>query len=536
MNKLFQKSLLLIGALALSLSGCGAMENDEQASENAEINNTSKQGDEVTLDWYINFSWFNTKWGDNAVSKEITNKTGVNINFITPLGNEEEKLNSLIASGSLPDLITLGWWEPQVNEMIQGDMVYALNALADEYDPYFYEVTDPQAISWYTQPDGNVYGYPCSSVTPDDVANNDNIGSNQTFLVRKDIYEAIGSPDMTTTEGFEAAVKKAYEMFPEIDGKPLIPVGAHIFDDTGNVSFDAYLQNFLAIPYEKDGRLYDRDTDPEYIKWLKMFRRLGEQGYLSTDLFIDQRVQMEEKIAEGRYFCMLYQYIDMSAQQKALYAKDPDSIYIAVDGPRNSNGADYVLPTNTVSGWTITMVSKNCKNPDRAIEFIDYMLSEEGQKTIYLGVEGITYDVIDGKEVVKPEVQKLLDTDRGQYDALYGADDAYWMFQDNVMQLKWKQETTGPIDQLEKWTYPYATYTGVYDIILPADTEDAYTNARIQKLWSETLQNLLLAKSEKEFDEILEKFVTDRNAMGFSQLQEKRYKYVESAKEKLGIE
>ena len=44
------------------------------------------------------------------------------------------------------------------------------------------------------------------------------------------------------------------------------------------------------------------------------------------------------------------------------------------------------------------------------------------------------------------------------------------------------------------------------------------------------------SKSEKEFDEILEKFVTDRNAMGFSQLQEKRYKYVESAKEKLGIE
>ena len=235
MNKLFQKSLLLIAASALSLCGCGAVASDDQVSEKAEINNVNLQSDEVTLDWYINFSWFNTKWGDNAVSKEITNKTGVNINFITPLGNEEEKLNSLIASGSLPDLITLGWWEPQVNEMIQGDMVYALNKLADEYDPYFYEVTDPQAISWYTQPDGNVYGYPCSSVTPDDVASNDNIGSNQTLLVRKDIYEAIGSPDMTTTEGFEAAVKKAYEMFPEIDGKPLIPVGAHIFDDTGNV-------------------------------------------------------------------------------------------------------------------------------------------------------------------------------------------------------------------------------------------------------------------------------------------------------------
>ena len=531
MKKLLKKSTAIAAALALVLTGCG----DGRKAAGPDSTNSSRTSERVTFDWYINYSWFNTKWGDNAVSKAITDRTGVDINFIAPQGNEEEKLNSLIAAGTLPDLITLGWWEPQVNEMIQGDMVYALNELADEYDTYFYEVSDPQARSWYTQADGNIYGYPCSSVTPDDVANNDNIGSNQTFLVRKDIYEAIGSPDMTTIEGFEAAVKKAAEMFPEVDGKPLLPIGAHIFDDTGNVSFDLYLQNFLAVPYEKDGQLYDRDTDPEYIEWLKMFRRLGEQGYLSTDLFIDQRVQMEEKIEEGRYFCMMYQYTDMSAQQKALYARNPDSIYIAVDGPKNKNGDDHVLPTNTVSGWTITMVSKNCKNPDRAIKFIDYMLSEEGQKMVYLGVEGVTYDVIDGKEVVRPDVQKLLNTDRTAYDALYGADDAYWMFQDNVMQLKWKQESDCPTRQLEDWTYPYATYTGVYDIILPADTEDAYTNARIEKLWSDTLQNLLLAKSDEEFDQILEKFVTDRNALGYKQLQEKRYQYVQSAKEKLGL-
>lgn len=530
------KSLVIALLPALLLTGCTLNTKTQNGFEDEGSAAYISDEDKVSFDWYINYSWFNTRWGDNAVSKAITDKTGVDINFITPLGNEEEKLNSLIASGSLPDLITLGWWEPQVNEMIQGKMVYALNELADEYDPYFYQVADPQAVSWYTQADGNIYGYPCSSVTPDDVKNHDNIGSNQTFLVRKDIYEAIGSPDMTTIEGFEAAVKKAYEMFPEVDGKPLIPIGAHIFDDTGNVSFDAYLQNFLAIPYEKDGKLYDRDTDPEYIEWLKMFRRLGQQGLLSTDLFIDQRVQMEEKIEEGRYFCMMYQYTDMSSQQKALYAKNPDSIYIAVDGPRNKNRDAHVLPTNTVSGWTITMVSKNCKNPDRAIKFIDYMLSEEGQKMVYLGVEGVTYDYVDGKEVVKPEVQHLLDTDRAAYDALYGADDAYWMFQDNVMQLKWEQEKKGPTAQLEKWTYPYATYTGVYDVILPADTEDSYSYARIEKLWSETLQNLLLAKSDEEFDSVLEKFIADRNALGFNLLQEKRYQYVESAKEKLGLD
>ena len=520
------KKLISITLVFSTLVGCG-VETEEQ---------TIGDEDTVTLDWYINYSWFNTRWGSNVVSRTITENTGVNINFITPQGNEEEKLNTLIESGSLPDLITLGWWEPQVNEIIQKDMVYAINKLADEYDPYFYQVSDKQAVSWYTQPDGNIYGYPCSSVTPQDVENNDNIGSNQTFLVRKDIYEAIGSPDMTTISGFERAVKKAMQMFPEIGGKPLIPIGAHLFDDSGNVSFDQYIQNFLAVPYEKDGKLYDRNTDPEYIEWLKMFRRLNEGGYLSTDIFIDQRTQMEEKIAEGRYFCMLYQYTDMAAQQKTRYATNPNSIYIAVDGPKNHNGDDYVLPTNTASGWTITMISKNCKNPDKAIQFIDYLISEEGQKLVYLGVEGITYDMVDGKPVIKPDVLKLLNTDRATYDKIYGADDAYWMLQDNVMQLKWKTDNISPTTQLEEWTYPYAKYTGQYDIIFPADTEDAFIDGQINSLWSETLQELLTCESDEEFDKILEEYKKERTALGYEQLQEKRYQYVTKAKKKLGID
>lgn len=67
-------------------------------------------GEPVTFDWYINYSWFTTGWGENIVSRKITEETGVNIRFITPSGNENEKLNTLIAADSLPDFITLGWW------------------------------------------------------------------------------------------------------------------------------------------------------------------------------------------------------------------------------------------------------------------------------------------------------------------------------------------------------------------------------------------------------------------------------------------
>ena len=263
------------------------------------------EAEEVTLNWYVNFSWFTTPFGGNAVSKKIKEDTGININFITPKGNENEKFNALISSGTLPDIITLGWWETQVNEMISKGMVYPLNQLAEEYNKEFFDVTKEKVRDWYTKEDGNLYCYPNSSYLPEDYENHDNIGANQTFLVRKDIYEAIGSPDMTTPEGFSQAVRAAAARFPEIDGQPLIPIGAHAFTEKGCDSFDLFLREFLAIPYEKDGKYYDWMTDPDYIMWLKTFRQLGEEGYLKEDIFIDQRTQMEEKLAQGRYFCMI---------------------------------------------------------------------------------------------------------------------------------------------------------------------------------------------------------------------------------------
>ena len=488
------------------------------------------------LDWYVNYSWFATPWGENLVSQTITEETGVNVNFITPIGNETEKLNALIASDSLPDILTIGWWEPQVSEVIQKDMVYPLNELADEYDPYFWEVTDPVAVNWYTQEDGNIYAYPNSSVTPQDVEENEMLTSNETFLVRKDIYEAIGSPDMTTPEGFADAVRKAAEMFPEVEGGALIPVGAHVFDNEGNVSFDKYLMNFLAVPWEKDGEFYDRYTDVQYIRWLKMFRELGAEGYLANDIFVDTRTQMEEKLSQGRYFCMIYQYTDMLSQQKTLYANDPDSIYMAVEGPRNSAGDDPTLPTTGVSGWTVTLISKNCKDPERAIAFLDYLMSEHGQMISYLGVEGVTYDMVDGRPVIKEDVAELLDTDRDAYDKLYGADDAYWMLQDNVMQMQWKQESSPAVTQLEEWASRYVVYNGQADVVFPVDSKEAAADDKITKLWSETLPRLLLAPSEEEFDAIFEEFVAEREKLGFKELCQKKTEYINDAKEKLGME
>ena len=168
--------------ILIMFTGCSANDKDDidKAADGTPAWKKYSQ-EPITFDWYINYSWYTTPWGQNAVSKAITDETGVSIQFVVPSGSEVQKLNAMIASDTLPDFITLGWWETQAQTMVDQDMVYALNLLADQYDPYFYQVADDQVVSWYQKEDGNLYAYPNSSYTPNDFESGINIGSNQNF-------------------------------------------------------------------------------------------------------------------------------------------------------------------------------------------------------------------------------------------------------------------------------------------------------------------------------------------------------------------
>ena len=523
-------SIVLCLMIVYSLTGCAQSHPAEPLSSETEAETP------VTLRWYVNYSWYNTRWGGNAVSDAITAKTGVDVQLISPDGNESVTLNALIAGDNLPDLVTLGWWEPQFNEIIENGMAYALNELADKYDPYFWDVAREELLNWYAREDGNVYCYPNSAYTPGDYSSDVPVSSNQTFLVRKDIYEALGCPDMTTPEGFSQAVRDAAQAFPTVNGEPLIPIGSHEFTERGCDSFDIFLQNFLAIPYEKNDKFYDRYTDPEYKAWLKVFRQLGQEGLLSSDIFIDKRAQMEEKIANGRYFCMLYQRTDMEAQQRALAAKDPDSIYIAVDGPRNSRADAYRLPGSGINGWTVTLISQNCADPEKAIRLMSFMMSEEGQKLLALGVEGENYTMVDGRAVLSEETEALLNEDYSAYVREVGGDDAYWMLQDTRMQSKWMPLDDPEILQMEQWTYPYVCYTAQYDAHFELDSEADIANKKIEAVHGQMLPKLLLAPSEAEFERLWVEYVQKRRSSGLDTVLRERTRQMNAAKEKLGIE
>ncbi|MFP4979396.1 ABC transporter substrate-binding protein [Paenibacillus sp. CN-4] len=560
MKKPKKWGLLTLGLImALSVAGCSGSSNGggsaagdngnkstnapaatKQAEPKLTENDPGWKADTspITFDWYLNFSWFPNKWGVDPTSQYVTKKTGVDINFIVPAGNENEKLNTLIASGKLPDFVTLGFWEDNIKKMIEGDLVLPLNKLAEEYDPYFFKVSDPDKLGWYTQEDGNVYGYPNSSSSPKDYEKyGDSYVSNQTFVVRKDIYDAIGSPDMRTPEGFLNALKMAKEKFPEVNGQPLIPLGLHEFTETGNDSLEGYLQNFLAIPWEKDGKVYARETDPEYVRWMKTLRQANQDGLLAKDIFIDKRAQMEEKITQGRYFAMLYQRTDFAAQLGTIYQKNPEQVYIAVDGPANVNLDPPTLNGPSIAGWTVTLISKDVKDKARAIRFLSYLNSEEGNKDLYLGEKGVSYDTIDGKDQFLPEAFELMNKDRSAFDKKYGSSFTFWMLQNTNITDQWAPKSVEPFKQLEDWTRGKAINTSEFQQIDPTgNSPEGIIATKLKQLRGKTIPKLLMASSDEEFDKIWTDYLAKQKEEGYDTFHAFQQKKYEENKKKLGME
>lgn len=540
-------ALLLAMTMALSFAGC--QKNDDAGSTSGKDtpSQTDKPAvnadepawkgnidDDSELTWYLNLSWFTAQWGEDWTSEYIKEKTGFNLVVSAPAGNEAEKVNTMIASGSLPDIMTLGWYEPQVAELTAAGMLQPLNKLADEFDPYFHKVAKKDIMDWNRQEDGNTYGYNCFTTTKSDIDAGQGVYANRTFLVRKDLYEGLGSPDMTTTDGFYNALKAAKEKYPTVDGNPISPLGSMQFSETGCSSFEDYLCDHLAIPYEKDGKFYDRLTDPEYIKWMKMFRKAYTDGLISNDIFVD-KTEIGDKNAQGRYFATFFQWIDMQAQQQMRYDTDPNGIYMAVDGPRNSNHDDPTLPAGSVNGWMTTMITESCKTPERAIQFFTYMISEEGMKDVTCGVPGKSYNEVDGKVVYTDEYLKILDSGNPE-NVKHGVNE-YGYFQDDQVMSKngWLTEPKDYVKIMRDWTAPYVFYAAAYDLpAFDADSKESMSKAKIDALWGKTLPQLMTAKTDEDFDKIMTDFTTKRDEMGFAEVMAKRTELMNKNKEKLG--
>ena len=531
-------SVMVLGACGNSSSeskGAAEVEDLPEARFEADKDTPSWQKDtdhEATLKWYVNFDWYaQPGWGKDTVTRKIKEDMNINVEFIS--GNDEN-LNTMLAGGDLPDIMTFDKNLSAANEATK--FALPLNLLAEKYDPYFLEhAAKPESVQWFTLEDGNIYGYPSFSTTAQDYEDGNVVGD-QVFIVRKDIYEALGEPDMSTPEGFLDALKRAKEAFPTADdGAALVPFASTALDisNGGNGAYGGTLQDFLSIAPSVDGQFNDRDADEEYITWIETFRKAYNEGYITNDQFSDNDNTMKEKLGQGRYFAYLHTNTKgLNEFMSDNNARNPEQTYIAVDGPKNSNGDDSTFTGGNIGGWTQTFITTSTKEPQKAMELLTYLASEYGTMVTTFGIEGETYNLVDGVVEYSEETEALRNSDIARFDKEVGLG-SYWFVGNDNYAIQMGQKPATSIRQMVEWSQDKLAPRFEIEDIDPRTGSEARNLTSINTARVQALVNFIQADSEEAGRQIWEDYLQERENNGWSAIVDYRNEKIAENIEKL---
>ena len=227
---------------------------------------------------------------------------------------------------------------------------------------------------------------------------------------------------------FEDAIRTYMERHPTIDGQPTI--GLSLLADDWRILISVTNNAFYATGAPDDGEFYidpetfeatyhyRRPEEKEYFRWLN---HMNATGLLDPESFVQKYDQYLAKITSGRVLALTDQRWQFQDGENALKAEGK---YERGYGhyPVTLN-EQYVRKdfqgTGFMGGWGIGPTTSN-PDPVRAIQFLDWLASEEGQILRRWGIEGEHYEVVDGKRVIPPQVMEEKRNNAAQFERTSG--------------------------------------------------------------------------------------------------------------------
>lgn len=417
-------AIILAGTL-IATAGCGNASdnaNDSTAgntgktanSTNSGTTNNAAAGNNQEDVKPVTFSFFGAdaspNWNNmqDEVGKAITEKTGVTIKAeYAVTGAGTDKISLMAASGEYPDLV---FAKGDIDKLVDAGAMIDLTDLIDKYAPNLKKVYgDYMQRLKYSLDDESIYVLPTN-----DAVNTTYFDAGGGFELQQRVLKELGYPKISTLADYEKALKDYVAKHPTTDGKPTIPLT--LDTDDWRIMITGTNPAFYATGLPDDGEYYinpdnfeasfhvKRPEEREYFRWLNgMFN----QGLLDKEAFVQKSDQYKSKIASGRVLGLIDQEWGYADAENSLKTKE-EGAYTYAHLPVTMS-ADYkdhsFAPTGFMAGWGIG-ITTSCKDPVRAIKFLDWLASDEGQVLRNWGVEGKDYTIENGVRTIPADVQK----------------------------------------------------------------------------------------------------------------------------------
>ncbi|MEG0049843.1 MAG: extracellular solute-binding protein [Clostridia bacterium] len=531
-----RKVLAMLLAMVMVLACVPAMAV-EQGAQVPEGSWTAAKNEPHTITWFVAYDWFGTVFDpvNNEGCKVLLADTGITLEFSS---GDMDKLNMLITTGNLPDVITMEATATQRKMLEDAGALEPLEPLIKEYAP---DMNVPQSmLDWYRNDNGNTYSL-ASFYYGDERTSKEYGGMYVTHnknFARSDILEQIGMTydELNSKEGMLKALRAVKEKNIQYNGKAVIPYGS--FDAASMMDLEMLSTQFGWQPENKDGTLNTLRRAPEYLEALLWLNTLYNEGLMTDEVFTWNDQQRNEAVASGSVFAGTgWTGIHRDAR-KALYAADNNAKMLFA-GRMDADNKDVYYSGINCAGWTSTMMNAKAEHKDRIIQLFSYLTSDVSTLNVNYGTN--VYDIVDGKMVMKPEVQAEFDADPTLARAKYVFDFAYladW----TIIQKYWPDPVTTNEVELDIQKAEMEKDLRIYDnkcfVALDPDagTDLAAKWTIIDDQWKQQLPQMIMAPTAEECEAMWKSTLEEIDKLGFPEIEAYRQKKFDMNKARLGLE
>ncbi len=400
-------SLMLVSAMVAGmLAGCGSDSGSSKggsstetgsAAEASSSGETSDDKSPITFE-YFNADGKNGNW-DNPVAKAITEATGVTLDVSYPVasqGDAKEDVALMIANDEYPDMI---YAKGSATDLYQAGALIDMTDLIEKYGPNIKKMygAEMEKLKW-SQDDPGIYQLSYSGVNQKTLTTGGSCQIQWAALKENDYKYP------KTLDEYEKMIKSYLAAHPKTeDGLDMIGITMSASDwhwmitlgNPAGLIADASPDNGQWIIDDEYNVHYKHVTDEEkeYFKWLC---RMYNEGILDPNFATQTDDDYIAKVASGRVVAITDAEWHYSQCEATLVADGKvDQTYVGLPVTlREDQVEKALLYQGTTVGWGIG-ITKSCEDPVRAIKFLDYLCSDEGQILYHWGIEGENYFLDD---------------------------------------------------------------------------------------------------------------------------------------------
>lgn len=353
-----------------------------------------EQGPAPVTFTFFNMDGVSDSWTD-PVAQEITRITGVSLRTEYPSRGSTNAIDLMLAGGDYPDLI---FAKEDANKLIEAGVLINLAPYIEQYGPNIKKLYGERyQYLRHSADDPAIYQLSCAGAD-EEIYTTSGTAQLQWAVLKENDYEI-----PYTLAQYEAQIKAYMAEHPTINGEATIGISVCCTDwhwyitlfNPASMIAAGSPDNGQWLIDEETGTAVYAHTSEEHRAFFRWLNRMYHEGVLDPEFATQTHDDYLQKIASGRVLGLLDAEWDYADSEKTLLERDEEERTYAglpVTMDESIVCASLQNQGGLTPGYGVGITTA-CEDPVRAVQFLDWLCSDEGQVLLNWGIEGVNYFV-----------------------------------------------------------------------------------------------------------------------------------------------